>query len=258
MKVAILSDIHSNLDALEAVLADIKSQGIEKIWNLGDILGYNAYPKKCLNIARESFEVNIMGNHDGCSVDAGARYRFPMNNIADEGVRYSMASLKEEDNNYIKSLPYQKILPELGIALNHGTFFQPEYWHYVQSRHDAISEYLTLDKFFPIWQLSFVGHTHVPSIFTIKAKKDIVSHIKFEDNIYSFDLKPKQKYIINVGSVGQPRDENPKSCYCILDMNDEKISISLRRVEYDIEKAYQAIIDVGLSEIIGRRLRLGR
>ena len=259
MKVAILSDIHSNLDALEAVLADIKTQGVDEIWNLGDIVGYGAYPKKCLDIAREQFKINIMGNHDGCSVSNEAKYRFPMNNFASEGIRYTVASLKSEDNEFLLNLPYYHINKDLGIVLSHGSFFQPEYWHYIQNKHDLLSEYLTLEKQVPEWKISFVGHSHMPFVYTKKNNKPVFPLIfGLVGDKFTLELEPEQKYIINVGSVGQPRDNNPKSCYCILDINDNNVNMSLLRVEYDTEKAYQAILDVGLSEILGNRLKLGK
>ena len=99
----------------------------------------------------------------------------------------------------------------------------------------------------------------MPFVYTKKNNKPVFPHIfGLVGDKFTLELEPEQKYIINVGSVGQPRDNNPKSCYCILDINDNNVNMSLLRVEYDTEKAYQAILDVGLSEILGNRLKLGK
>ncbi|MCU0704980.1 MAG: metallophosphoesterase [Fimbriiglobus sp.] len=246
---AIISDIHSNLEALQAVLADIKSQGITDVYCLGDVVGYGPNPRECIDLISEC-KLVLMGNHDqGAMFDPDG-----FNAPAERAIFWTRAQLesgpdsrpvRERRWDFLAERPRQH--KEGDLLFVHGSARNPlnEYVFpediYNQRKMERI--FTLVDKY------CFQGHTHVPGIFTESyqffSPEDVSGEYKLDGH----------KTLCNVGSVGQPRDGNPKSCYVVLDGE----SIKFRRVEYDVEKTIKKIYDIPeLENFLGDRLREGR
>jgi predicted phosphodiesterase len=219
MKYAIIADIHSNLPALKVVLADIEIQKCTHTVCLGDIVGYYIYPKECLDIIRGMNIPCVKGNHDDyCSSD------MPMdgfNLAAAEAVLWTRKQLTEDDRRWLHSLPLTMVVS--GFTLVHATLNGPHRWAYVFDKLAAASHFEHQTT-----PVCFFGHTHVPVAFTWD---EVVRGGTFS----SFKIERGKKYFINVGSVGQPRDNNPKAACVTYDM--DKQMIELRRLDYPIPGA---------------------
>ncbi|MDD2889450.1 MAG: metallophosphoesterase family protein [bacterium] len=239
MQYAILSDIHSNIEALEAVVAELRNREISKVLCLGDTVGYGANPNECCNLVREISECAILGNHDAGSIGLTNLSHF--HSLAKEVCVWTSKTLTTENISWLKSLPFQTNYEN--SLLSHSAPSKPERWHYVSSMNDAINE-------FPICgHICFVGHTHVPVTFVkIDSKYKIITNPKFSIN-------PDYNYIINPGSVGQPRDRNSNSSFAIYD--SEIGEIETIRISYDIDAAQKKIINAGLPKSLAERLSSG-
>lgn len=240
MKYAIIADIHSNLEALEAVLEDIKAQKCDQIVCLGDIVGYNANPKECLKIIRELDIPCVKGNHDEyCSTDE------PMDGFnphAADAISWTRQQLSEDDKKWLRELKYIRLIRTFTIV--HATLDAPQRWGYVFDKLMAAASFTYQNT-----NVCFFGHTHVPLAFV----RDSV----VRGGTYSkFKVEPGKKYFVNVSSVGQPRDNNPKAGYVIYDMDE--MTIELRRVDYDIKKAQAKILAAGLPHRLADRLAVGK
>jgi predicted phosphodiesterase len=240
MKYAIIADIHSNLEAFEVVLRDIEAQKCDQIVCLGDIVGYNANPKECLKIVRELNIPCIKGNHDEyCSTNE------PMegfNPHAADAIAWTRQQLDEDEKKFLRELKYIRLINNFTIV--HATLDVPQRWGYVFDKLMAAASFTYQNT-----NVCFFGHTHVPLAFI----RDSV----VRGGTYSkFKVEPGKKYFVNVGSVGQPRDNNPKAGYVIYDMNE--MTIELRRLDYDIKKAQAKIIAAGLPQRLADRLAVGK
>jgi len=241
MKYAIISDIHANLEAFEAVLEDIKKEGAEKCVCVGDIVGYGANPHECIELVRKTCEVCVAGNHDFATIEKTNIEFF--NQYARQATLWTRQNITEEDKKYLESLPLVADIDDR-FTIVHGTLYAPALFDYIQTTFDAYLSLQVLQK-----PLCFVGHSHVPISF-------------FLDDAVTYSTEPVirlregVKAIINVGAVGQPRDDDPRAAYAIYDT--EKNLVVIKRVEYDVEKAIKKIKDAGLPEILGERLRYGR
>lgn len=240
MKYAIIADIHSNLEALEVVLDDIKAQKCTHIVCLGDIVGYNANPRECLKIIRELNIPCVKGNHDEyCSTDE------PMDGFnphAADAIAWTRNQLSEDDKKWLRELKYVRIVHNFTIV--HATLDAPQRWGYVFDKLMAAASFTYQNT-----NVCFFGHTHVPLAFI----KDTV----VRGGTYSkFKVEPGKKYFVNVSSVGQPRDNNPKAGYVIYDLDE--CTIEQRRLDYDIKKAQTKIIAAGLPHRLADRLALGK
>jgi len=230
MKYAILSDIHANLEALDVVLRDQKEQGCTHMACLGDIVGYGADPKECLDYVRALEIPVVKGNHDEYAAVEGHLEGF--NPKAAQAVEWTRKQLTEDDCRWLRELKYLRILHDFTIV--HATLDGPQRWGYVFDKLAAAASftYQTTD-------VCFFGHTHVPVAFT----RDSV----VRGGTYSkFKIVAGRKYFINVGSVGQSRDGVAKATYVIYDM--DRRTIELRRLDYDIPKAQAKIRASGLPK----------
>ncbi len=223
MRYGIFGDIHSNLEALEAVLEDMESQRVERFVCIGDIVGFNANPRECSEIVRALGCPIVKGNHDEEASDAGPVDHF--NNKALLALRYTRSALSEEQRTFLRSLPLVREVRDFTIV--HATLDQPHLWGYVFGAAEAATS-IPHQK----TQLCFFGHTHVPHVFIYDSKV----HEFFYKKI---DIQPEKKYFVNVGSVGQPRDGDWRAAYTIYD--SEAQTIELRRVPYDLKKAQAKI-----------------
>ena len=240
MKYAIIADIHANLEAFQVVLQDIKANNCTHVACLGDVVGYNANPKECLDIVRSMNIPCVKGNHDEyCSINENLE---GFNPHAAEAVQWTRQQLKEEDRQWLRDLKYIRLVASFSIV--HATLDVPQRWGYVFDKLAAAASFTYQNT-----AVCFFGHTHVPVAFV----RDSV----VRGGTYSkFKVEPGRKYFVNVGSVGQPRDGNPMAAYAIYDMSEG--SIELRRLEYDIPKAQAKIRAAGLPERLAERLAYGK
>jgi predicted phosphodiesterase len=229
MKYAIIADIHANLEAFQVVLDDIEKQKCTHVCCLGDVVGYNANPKECLDTVRTMNIPCIKGNHDEyCSSNEVLE---GFNPHAAEAVNWTRKQLNVDDKKWLSELKYVRLISNFTVV------------HAFEKLAAAAS--FTYQN----TPVCFFGHTHVPVAFI----RDSV----VRGGTYSkFRVEPGRKYFVNVGAVGQPRDGNPKAAYVVYDMAES--SIELRRLDYDIPAAQKKIIDAGLPARLAERLALGK
>ena len=245
---AIISDIHGNLEALQAVLADIDEQSVDEIYCLGDIIGYGPNPRECIDLVMERCAASILGNHDQAALfdpegfNAGAER-------AIFWTRHTLETGEPGDNErrweFLGELP--RIRRENGFQFVHGSARNPlnEYVFpeeiYNQRKMERI--FALVEKY------CFQGHTHIPGVFT-----EGLNFLTPEEIEYRYELNA-EKVLVNVGSVGQPRDLDPRACYVLLDDS----SVQYRRVPYDFEQTIAKIYPIPeLDNFLGDRLREGR
>ncbi len=245
MKIGILGDIHANAEALRAVVAAVRREGVDCWVQVGDIVGYGPEPSVCIDMVRELGCITCMGNHDAAVLDRLDTSYF--NNFARAAIHWTRARLRPEDFEFLGSLQLVVRRPEFTVV--HGTMHLPEQFGYVISPVEALDSLDHQDT-----PLCFVGHSHVPAIYLRRdsAPEDIrvVPHSEAEISYRGFD-----KVLMNVGSVGQPRDEDPRAAFGIVD-TDLQIA-SIRRVAYDIAAVQRKILAAGLPEVLANRLSLG-
>jgi len=238
-KFAVLGDIHSNWEALSAVLEDAESQGVTHYVCVGDIVGYNADPGPCIDKIIELGTVCVRGNHDHyCSHDESLE---DFHHHAARVMTWTKEQLSEFQLDYLRNLPYEKKIA--GFTLVHGTLDMPEKWGYVVGDIDAE---ISIEN--QTTSLCFHGHTHVPVVFI---KENIVESNCFD----KVQVSMGKKYFINVGSVGQPRDRDPRAAYAIYDLATR--TVELRRVPYDFRVTQQKVLAAGLPERLATRLAVG-
>jgi diadenosine tetraphosphatase ApaH/serine/threonine PP2A family protein phosphatase len=232
VRIAIISDIHANLPALEAVLERAKGLGAETIWCLGDTVGYGPFPSECVSLVRERCAVVLQGNHDSGLIGETSIEDFNRDGL--KAIEWSREVVPPEQMEYLRSLPLTANVE--GVTLAHASPHRPGAWHYVltlPSARDAFKAFATT--------FCFIGHTHVPVIIG-------------EDGSVN-RLEAGKRFLINVGSVGQPRDGNPDAAFGLLDTSSG--SYELIRVPYDIEKTSSAIAKAGLPRFLAGRLFQG-
>ncbi|HKX60764.1 MAG TPA: metallophosphoesterase family protein [Verrucomicrobiae bacterium] len=240
MRYAVIADIHANLEAFEVVLNDAKDQKCTHYCCLGDVVGYNANPKECLDIVRSMGMPCVKGNHDEyCSTDEELE---GFNPHAAEAVNWTRRQLRPEDRQWLRELKYVRLVASFSIV--HATLDGPQRWGYVFDKLAAAASFTYQNT-----SVCFFGHTHVPVAF--------VRDSMVRGGTYSkFKVEPGKKYFVNVGAVGQPRDGNPKAGYVVYDMDDA--TIELRRLDYDIPTAQKKIMEAGLPQKLADRLALGK
>ncbi len=243
MRYAILGDIHSNLTALEAVLLEADRLGADQIVSVGDVVGYGAAAREVLDLLRERAIPAVKGNHDAAVI--GELDTTYFNPLAKEAVEWTRGELTERDFEYLADLPL--LWHGEHIAVGHGTYAKPERYDYIQSTEDADP---SLDKL--TQKVCFVGHTHVP-VTILRLQEDPSKTFYTMDA--GVDISIAQKALINVGSVGQPRDEDARAALGLYDA--EKEHYALHRVPYDIEKEALRIRGAGLPEMLAARLFMG-
>ena len=243
MKYAVLGDIHGNWDALEAVLKDLESQEIQRHLCVGDIVGYGAEPGKCLRCIRDMGFVCVAGNHD-----LGAIGRLDVgyfNSHAGAAVEWTRQRISIAGAEFLGGLDLVTVTHQ--VTLGHGTIHRPELFEYMETVFAAQLSFHAMST-----QVAFLGHSHVPIAFLETGDKDAVTYTQSTE----VELRQASKAIINVGSVGQPRDDDPRACYVIYD--SESQTAVFRRIEYDIESAQAKIRKAGLPELLADRLAMGR
>jgi predicted phosphodiesterase len=240
MKYAIIADIHANLEAFQVVLEDTRKEKCTHYACLGDVVGYNANPKECLDIVRSMGMPCVKGNHDEyCSIESDLE---GFNPHAAEAVNWTRQQLTEEDRQWLRDLKYTRLVASFSIV--HATLDVPQRWGYVFDKLAAAASFTYQNT-----SVCFFGHTHVPVAFV----RDSV----VKGGTYSkFRVEPGKKYFVNVGSVGQSRDGVAKATYVIYDLDEG--SIELRRLDYDIPATQAKIRAAGLPERLAERLAYGK
>ncbi len=232
MRIAILSDIHANLPALEAVLEKVDESHVGDIMCLGDTVGYGPFPQECLDIVRVRCTAVLQGNHDSGLVGETSIEDF--NHYGVQAILWSREQVNASGQEFIKRLPF---VHEHGDAtFVHASPSSPERWRYVLSLRAAQENFHAFST-----RLCFIGHSHVPVV------------IPEQGNINEY--LPGHRHIINVGSVGQPRDGNPYASFGLYDPDADLFE--LVRVPYDIARTARAIRQAGLPEFLAQRLFKG-
>jgi predicted phosphodiesterase len=240
MRFAVLSDIHGNLEALEAVLADAAAQACTHYVCLGDVVGYNASPSECVQRIQQLDCPVVKGNHDEqASMNASTE---GFNELAEEAIGWTRDQLSRDEKKWLAELRLTRQVRDFTIV--HATLDTPGQWGYVFTDLDAIASFT-----YQHTSLCFFGHTHWPTAFV---RDDTVRRISPERIL----LTNGKKYFINTGSVGQPRDRDWRAAYSIFHL--EEHLIEQRRVEYDLATAQRKIRAAGLSERLADRLAVGR
>jgi len=241
MRCAILGDIHGNLQALEAVLADAREYGCTEFHCLGDVVGYNANPSECLEIVRNLPGACVLGNHDQAAFGEYSLKGF--SSFASVSLEWTRGVLNADQKAWLGSLRLQRQIRK--TTLVHATLDSPESWGYVRTDFEA-----QLSLACQRTPLCFIGHTHVPKSFG----QGVGEMLLFE-NVDGVELPRSPKLLINAGSVGQPRDGDWRAAYMIHD--EESGGLWLRRVEYDVESASRAVLAAGLPSKLAERLHKG-
>jgi diadenosine tetraphosphatase ApaH/serine/threonine PP2A family protein phosphatase len=237
---AILGDIHSNWEALSTVLEDAKKNDVDSFICVGDIVGYNANPAECLAKVQELACFVVRGNHDHyCSHDECLEDFHP---LAANVIDWTRRQLSREQVAFLRDLKLSLRIE--GFTIVHSTLDMPEKWGYVFDTLEADANFN-----YQTTAICFHGHTHVPTIF------EKVGRVSRNDT-KKLKIALGRKYFVNVGSVGQPRDGDPRASYAIYDM--EKKEVEFRRVEYDVKATQEKIRKVGLPERLAKRLEIGK
>lgn len=242
MRYAIFSDVHSNLEAFQSVLQEIEKKYIGRQLFLGDIIGYGANPNESVNILKGVADIIVAGNHDFAAVDMTDINYF--NPYAREAVLWTKNILMPEYRDFIKTLKINTVVDNMTLA--HSSPKEPEKWHYILNILDAMDNLKYFDT-----TLCFIGHSHIPFVIE-KSAGGKINILK--DKIIS--IKDTSKYIINAGSVGQPRDGNPDASFAIYD--SANATVEFMRVPYDILSCQEKMKREGLPDYLINRLTYGR
>jgi diadenosine tetraphosphatase ApaH/serine/threonine PP2A family protein phosphatase len=243
MRYGVFSDVHSNLEAMTAVAQAMKSEGAQEYLCLGDLVGYYANPVETLDLIEslQCWKV-LLGNHDAGCIGKADLSRF--NDPAVDAIRWTQKQLQPRHTAWLNRLRYREEVGE--IQLVHSSPFQSEEWHYLIKPEDVERNFRYFQGF-----ICFFGHVHKP--FIAEQRND--GSVSFLEGTET-TLRKDCRYLVNVGSVGQPRDGNPQTCYVFYDSDNKYIAI--RRVDYDHETTAKKTIQAGLSQSLAQRLSAGK
>lgn len=244
MKALILSDLHANLEALRAVLADAQPRGWDQVWLLGDLVGYGADPEAVVAEVRAlGPSVSVRGNHDKTASGIASAEGF--NLAARTAVEWTRQALSPDSLAYLRELPEGPLLAAPGIWVAHGAPLDED--EYLLEEAAAAAQFAAGD-----FSLCFIGHSHVACVFSLRTGR---VDRQFPPPADGLRLWPGERHLFNPGSVGQPRDRDPRAAYALLDTSAGRVEAY--RVEYDIAAAASKILKAGLPAALANRLRLG-
>jgi len=244
MRYGIVSDIHANLEALEVAIDWLREQQVDEIVCLGDVVGYGADPNECCRLVREAATVTLLGNHDAAVIGSmSTEYYY---DAARDAIAWTRRQLDEDNLRWLYSLPYTSVRPAEGLGLFHSAPIVPSGYFYVVRKEDAITHTRIYDR---LMRVTLIGHSHLTKAFrlTKEKAKDVTGKPLIADD--------DSKLIINVGSVGQPRDHNPLGCVGLFDT--EAGEFSHHRFDYERERTVEKIQRAGLEPRFGERLFQG-
>jgi predicted phosphodiesterase len=246
MRYLILSDIHSNAEALSAVLSRVRRKKFDRVVVLGDFVGYGANPNQVIDKIREirKEKVMIRGNHDKvvCGIETGDLF----NPVALKAARWTTEKLTARNRAFLETLPVGPVVVDGGFAICHGSPRDED--AYIFTDYDAYLNFREMSS-----AVCFFGHSHIPSVFTLEEHGILVELVKGDKVRYP--LREGMRYLINPGSIGQPRDRNASAAYAIYDAGERVVHFD--RVAYAVEKARDKIYKAGLPHILGDRLLVG-
>jgi predicted phosphodiesterase len=241
----IISDIHGNLHALDSVLRDASAIGYDAVVCLGDLVGYGADPSAVIQRVRELLPVKIVrGNHD--KVAAGLEPAVLFNEVARRSIEWTRQAVSEEELAYLAALPKGPAVVNETMEICHGSPFDED--HYVFDQDDAARSIEASST-----RVCLFGHTHLPAVFTAADDPATTGNGLAQDEMR---LPASGPALINVGSVGQPRDGDPRAAYGLMDL--DKGTIRLRRTVYDVQGAQKKIMKAGLPQWLALRLEKGQ
>lgn len=242
MRYAIICDIHSNLEAFEVVLSEIKKKNVDRIVHLGDVVGYNANPNECVELLISENVISIMGNHDAAV--CGLENLQWFNSAAKEAAIWTMKNLKPKYKEYLIRQPKTLVLDDT-ILLSHGSPESRD--NYILDAMDAIRQFTVMDRLSV--NLCFFGHSHLPGLFVCQGlDHDLKNYSKHK-------LDKKNSYLINFGALGQPRDGDPRTCFGIFD--SDEMTVEFFRLDYDVVRAAEKVARANLDVYLAERLMLG-
>jgi len=236
----VCSDIHGNLPALKTFLEKIDSEGYDRVFCCGDIVGYGAHPNECCELIRRRDIPVVLGNHDQAAVSPSLIEYF--NDAAREAIRWTHDALTRENREYLRNLPYA--ITEGDFTFVHASPHHPEDWDYILTLDEAEMNF----AYFENW-VCFIGHSHQPFIVELSSA-GVRSLVEPQ-----VTLSRDKRYLVNVGSIGQPRDRVPLLCYATFDLGDG--TLTFHRVPYPVGESRQAILDAGLPVELAERLEHG-
>ena len=237
---AVLSDVHANLEALEVVLADIERRGAVDRVCLGDFVGYGASPNECMSLLCPQIEAAVLGNHDDAAVRPSGVESF--NPDAARAARWTARALSPEHRDYLIQLPLS--MTWRGARIVHASPSDPGAWNYVFRPGEAVREMASCTE-----AVCFVGHSHVPGTFEVRGSRATYTRSA------NVEASRERRYLVVVPSVGQPRDGDPRAGYLLWD--DQAWTFEHVRLEYDLERAVDRILDAGLPAYLAERLHWG-
>lgn len=244
MRLGIFSDTHANLEALSAVMEAYRSEKIDVFYCLGDTVGYGGSPNECCDLVRQVSKTTILGNHDA-AVAGRMDYSYYY-----EAARHALdvhsAMLSADNMNWLKSLPYENKLEEHNVLLCHGSPVRLEEFEYIFAPEQARECLAIWDK---LGHITFIGHSHLCKVFALT--QNSVEELSAQD----FDLEPDKRYIVSVGSVGQPRDFDNRASYTVYDTDKKRFEF--KRIEYDIELSAHKVLRARLERNFAHRLFIG-
>lgn len=246
MRIALLADIHANLEALTACLADSRGRNIDRFVFLGDIVGYGADPGACVDIVREACAKGasaVIGNHD----EAVARTSFKLSETAAAAIAWTKDVLTEEQKHFLGTMPLT--VEEDDLLIVHASAQSPQSFLYIHGLQEAAASLVATKA-----RLTVCGHVHTPALYHITSTGKVMGFIPIGGT--GIPMSTRRRWLAVMGAVGQPRDGNPAAAYGILDTTANEITYV--RVPYDIEQAAGKIRRAGLPEFLWKRLSTGR
>ena len=249
MRALVLSDIHGNYHALQAVLGE--AGPIDALWNLGDAVGYGAFPNEVLETLRPLATLNVRGNHDRVCCGLSDSYGF--NPVAAQAAAWTRSQLSAENRAWLRAVPQGPLEASERALCAHGSPLNED--QYIVSMRDAWVPLQRMEA-----EITFFGHTHLQGAFSQRAEEweEVRPYLEAagSEQRFTLDLPAGSRHLINPGSVGQPRDSDPRAAYAIYD--DVANTVTFHRQPYDIDLAQGRILLAGLPERLAKRLREGR
>lgn len=242
MKLALISDIHGNLEALVSVLEHIEKQKVDSIHCLGDVIGYGSDPIGCLDLVCRNCDVKLMGNHEFAAL--GLDDTSDYNPVAKKATVWTMSQLSDRERGLIEKFEMSHTVDDL--LLVHASPVEPERWNYILTAEAALDAFVEMRE-----NIGFFGHTHVPQIYC--EREEELPRMQAGHDIL---MDEESRYLINVGSVGQPRDNDPRACYATFDTVEREVLY--HRVAYDIEATQEKMTEASLPRMLIERLSVGR
>ncbi len=245
MKIGFISDIHGNFEALEVAMSNLQEQNVDKIVCVGDIVGYGAEPGKCIDVVEKNADTIIAGNHDWASVGKTDITYF--NRFGREAILWTSEVLLPHHRSFLAELKLSYY--DSNWCAVHSTPHEPARWRYIFSSADAIEQFGYFDN-----KICFIGHSHIPGVFTDKGDYIQIS-VPFNERETLVKILADRRYIINIGSVGQPRDSDARGSIAVYDTDAEVVKFI--RFFYPVPDTQKKIIAAGLPTFLAERLEQG-